>query len=231
MKQKRILVPTQSADDWKRLLAEPEKHWKQGYSAMLTANSWENATAPSGLPLEIDSVFNLSNDDDFKNIELALAIPEYNVPLKGGSRSSQNDVFAVFRSEKGLITVTVEGKAREDFGPSMAEWKQKVSDKGYKARLHHIIENIGLKEPIPDAIRYQLLHRTASAVIEAKRFHAIAAVMIVQSFVKSDSENHYDDYVKFLELYGKSAIKEKLTFLSDIGNIRLFSAWVYCKPL
>jgi hypothetical protein len=43
MKQKRILVPTQSAQDWKRLLAEPEKHWKPGYSAILMAQSWEIA--------------------------------------------------------------------------------------------------------------------------------------------------------------------------------------------
>jgi hypothetical protein len=63
-------------------------------------------------------------------------------------------------------------------------------------------------------------------VIEAKKFHAISAVMIVQSFVKSDSENYYDDYMGFIQLYGKSAIKEKLIFLSDVGDIQLFSAWV-----
>jgi hypothetical protein len=43
MKQKRILVPTKSAVDWKMLLAEPSKHWKPGYSAMLIAQNWENA--------------------------------------------------------------------------------------------------------------------------------------------------------------------------------------------
>jgi hypothetical protein len=231
MKQKKILVPTRSIEDWKSLLADPEKHWKSGYSAMLTANSWENAATLSGLPFKVESLFNSSDEGIFKSIELVFAIPEYKVSLKGGPRSSQNDVFSILTSKEGLISITVEAKAKEDFGPNINEWKQKVSDKGFKTRLRHIMENIGLQDTVPDFIRYQLLHRTASAVIEAKRFHAIAAVMIVQSFVKADSENHYDDYVKFIELYGKSATKEKLIFLSDVCNIRLFSAWVHSKPL
>jgi hypothetical protein len=82
MKQKRILVPTQSAQDWKRLLAEPEKHWKPGYSAMLMAQAWENA---DGLPNEIMAAFNASPDDYFGNLGLVLAIPEYKISLQVGT--------------------------------------------------------------------------------------------------------------------------------------------------
>lgn len=225
--QKRILVPTRSLNDWKGLLAEPEKHWKPGYSAMLTAQTWENA---SGLPLEIASVFEASENDHFKGLELALAIPEYKVILKGGARPSQNDVFALLTSAKGLTALTVEGKAREDFGPTLAQWQCKVSGKGYRPRLRHILENIGLKDPIPDHIRYQLLHRTASAVLEAKRFHCMVAVMIVQSFVKSDFENHFKDYVQFIQLYGKTPTKDNLILLARINEIMLYSAWVFTQP-
>jgi hypothetical protein len=35
---------------------------------------------------------------------------------------------------------------------------------------------------VPDAIRYQLLHRAASVVIEAERFNASYAVLPVHSF-------------------------------------------------
>jgi hypothetical protein len=163
MKQKRILVPTRSLDDWKSLLAEPEKHWKPGHSAMLTA-------------------------------------------------------------------LAVEGKAREDFGPTLAQWQAQVSGKGYRIRLRHILENIGLKDTIPDHIRYQLLHRTASAVLEAKRFHCMAAVMIVQSFIESDLENHFGDYVHFIQLYGKTPAKDNLVFLAKLNEILLYSAWVYTEP-
>ena len=78
-------------------------------------------------------------------------------------------------------------------------------------------------------MRYQLLHRTASAVIEAKRFHARSAVMIVQSFIESDTENHYDDYCKFVSLFGRQAVKGKLIFLNDVAGIRLSTAWVNSK--
>jgi len=47
-------MPTKSMTDWQSLLAEPEKQWRAGYSAMLTAQSWENAV---GLPPEITSAF------------------------------------------------------------------------------------------------------------------------------------------------------------------------------
>jgi uncharacterized protein DUF6946 len=43
-------IPAQSAEDWRKLLADPEKQWKRGYSAMASALSWEAAV---GLPEEI----------------------------------------------------------------------------------------------------------------------------------------------------------------------------------
>ena len=194
---------------------------------MLTAQTWENA---SGIPPEIASVFNSSEDDHFKGFELAFAIPEYKVALRGGTRPSQNDVFAILRSETGLAAVTFEGKAREDFGPALAQWRSEVSDKGYRTRLRHIMETIGLRDPVPEHIRYQLLHRTASALIEAKRFHCGAAAMIVQSFVELDSENHFEDYVQFVQLYGVTPAKGNLVFLANIDGITLYSAWVYTVP-
>jgi len=224
MTQKRILIPTKSITDWQALLAEPDKHWRPGYSAMLTAQSWENA---AGLPPEIASAFTRSVEHKFKNIELLLAIPEYKTSLKGGSRASQSDVFALLRSEKGLVAATVEGKAREAFGPTLEQWQKGVCEKGYRARLGHIIENIGLKEPIPGHIRYQLLHRTASAAIEARRFHCKAAVMIVQSFVEQEADNHFEDFVQFMQLYNVMPAKDEFSFLADIDGIRLYSGWVY----
>ena len=227
MNQKRIMIPTESVSDWKSLLAEPEKQWRPGYSAMLTAQSWETA---GDLPPVIKSVFVESEGDFFNNLELLIAIPEYKTNLKGGLRPSQSDVFALLRSDIILVAVTVEGKAREDFGPSMKQWENKVSAKGYIERLGHIMENTGLEKSAPDHIRYQLLHRTASAVIEAKRFHCQIAVMIVQSFVESDDENHFGDYADFIGLYGATPVKNQLIFLADIDGTLLFSAWVYTSP-
>jgi len=143
---------------------------------MSTAFSWENA---NGLPKEIAALFVHAEEPAIQDATLAIAIPEYKVGLAGGTRPSQNDVFAVLASSGGLITVMVEGKARENFDNLLGDWKKRTSPQGVKARLADIAEHIGLSSQIPDEIRYQLLHRTASAVIEARRFRAPFAAMIV----------------------------------------------------
>jgi len=227
MKQKRILVPTEGAESWKRFLAEPEKHWKPGFSAMSTALSWEKS---DGLPSEIEAVFASAKDESLRDAQLVFAIPEYKVALEGGQRPSQNDVFALVTSSGGLISMMVEGKAREDFDVLFEQWQQRTSAKGAQERVAQISENIGLRKPIPGYVRYQLLHRAASAVIEAKRFFARHAVMLVQSFVEKDDENHFDDFAAFLDLYGKKAKKSTLIQLYDNSNYRLHAAWVQSYP-
>lgn len=227
MKQKRILIPTNGPESWQRLLAEPEKHWQPGFSAMSTALSWESA---NGLPPEIRSLFKDADDPAMRDAVLALAIPEYKVDLAGGTRPSQNDVFALLSCTGGLISMMVEGKVREDFDDLLGGWKKRTSEAGVKARLTDITDNIGITEPPPDDIRYQLLHRTASAVIEAGRFHAKYAVVVIQSFVSNDGENHYNDFCKFVRLFQRTPTKETLIELSRPHGRQLFAAWVQSKP-
>ena len=54
---KRIFVPSQGIDDWKRGLAKPEKQRKAGYSAHALASSWE---AAHGMPEEVLACFKYS---------------------------------------------------------------------------------------------------------------------------------------------------------------------------
>ena len=83
----KFFVPTTGVDNWRALLADPEKQWRRGYSAVAAASAWEEA---QGLPREVASIL---GDDS----ELLLAIPEHKVPLPGGQRESQCDVFALVR--------------------------------------------------------------------------------------------------------------------------------------
>ena len=124
----------------------------------------------------------------------------------------------------------VEGKAREDFDDLLDDWKNRTSEAGFKARLTEITDNIGLTGPPPGDIRYQLLHRTASAVIEARRFHAKYAVVLIQSFVSNDAENHYNDFCKFIRLFERTPTKELLMELSRPHGRQLFAAWVQSTP-
>ncbi len=225
MKQKRILTPTSGVDSWKNLLADPEKHWREDFSAHSIAVSWENT---AGIPEEIKRLFNSQHVTGFSNVELALAIPEYKVSLPGGTRPSQNDVFALLTSDEALSTMAVEGKAREDFDVTVDEWKQRTSEKGINERFSFLLQTIGLtNQKVNGTIRYQLLHRLASSIIEAKRFHAKNAIMVVQSFAEDDSENHYPDFEALIKCFGQLPKKEKLIFLKTIDNIKLYAAWVY----
>ena len=158
----RCFVPTSGPESWKLLLVEPEKQWKRGYSARTLAYAWE---AADGLPPEIEDLFVATPGLPDVPPELLVALPEYKVPLPGGRTESQNDVFAIVSGELGLMTVMVEGKVNEEFGPTIGTWFQNPSS-GKRERLSYICGLLGLKDDPPAPIRYQLLHRTASAVID-----------------------------------------------------------------
>jgi len=216
---RRIVVPTQSAEDWKRLLAKPELHWKAGYSAMTLAQSWE--TAHPSVPSEIAAALDSAGDPVLRELELLLAIPEYQVDLPGGRRPSQTDVLALMRGSAGLVAVAVEGKVDEAFGPTVGE-KRADDSVGVDERLAWLIDYLGI-ESVPDTVRYQLLHRTASAMLVAQQFDAAAAVMLVHSF--SPTNRWFDDFAEFAQLFG---VRAELGHVSQIGVIDgrpLFMGW------
>jgi len=63
-----------------------------------------------------------------REMELLLAIPEYQVKLPGGSRSSQNDLFVLARAfDGGLAAIMVEGKASEPFCETLEIWLKGAS--------------------------------------------------------------------------------------------------------
>lgn len=217
----KIFIPANKPEDWKSLLAEPDKHWKTGYSAKALAYCWQEA---NGFPECVRNVFKKSGIELFQNIELLLAFPEYKVPLPGGSRPSQNDIFILAKGNNQLVSIMVEGKVSEPFGKTIAEWREDNSE-GKHVRLKFLLEELGLEENKQiDTIRYQLLHRTASAIIKAKNFKAENALMLVHSF--SRSNEWFDDYSQFLTLFGLNAEPDSLVFAKNINGIDLYFSWV-----
>lgn len=213
-----IYIPTIDAEQWKQFLAEPEKQWRQGFSARSLAYCWQQA---DGFPPEIRAVLSVSSS--LANAELLFAVPEHQVPLPGGSRPSQNDLWALARSGNQLVSIAVEGKVSEPFGPSMQEWLANAS-RGKIERLDYLCDLLGLTIPLPNGIRYQLLHRAASAVIEAKRFTAAHAVMLVHSFSQSDA--WFEDYAAFVALFGSTAKINTLVPVGACNGISMNFAWV-----
>lgn len=107
-------MPVKKPEDWRPLLAEPDKHWRTAYSAKTLAYCWQNT---DDFPLEIKRVFRDSGIPTFEGIKMLLAFPEYKVPLKPyRSHPSQNDIFILAKGDNQLISITVEGKVDESFG-------------------------------------------------------------------------------------------------------------------
>jgi hypothetical protein len=216
----KFFVPTNTLEDWKPLLAEPEKHWKTGYSAKSLACCWQEA---NDFPTCVRKVFKNSGIPLFQNIKLLVAFPEYKVPLPGGRRASQNDIFILARGDDRLISITVEGKVSEPFGQTVDEWKLKGGE-GKDKRLNFLCATLGIEQSQIGLIRYQLIHRTASAIIEAKEFCAKDALMLVHSF--SPDNLGIGDYANFLKLFGGKGEVDSLVFGGNIEGIDLYFAWV-----
>lgn len=68
----------------------------------------------------------------------------------------------------------------EDFGPLLAD-KRAESSPGQGYRLAYLHSLLGV-DRFDDTIRYQLVQRTASALLTAREFHASVAVMLVHAF-------------------------------------------------
>lgn len=215
----RVFIPSTGPDDWRNLLADPEKHWAQGYSARTLAHSWE---AQEGFPPEIGRL--LQQDAELASAEPLFVFPEWKVPLPGGSRPSQNDAWVLAKCDTGLVSIAIEGKVEEPFDKTVGEWLADASS-GKRERLAFLVEVLGLGCPSLDSIRYQLLHRTASAIIEAERIGAMAAVMVVHSF--SPANQWFDDFKAFAGLFGVTADIDRLNKTKARNGMPLYMGWVH----
>lgn len=195
-----IYTPTRGPSDWQWLLAQPGRQWKHEFSAMALAYAWErDSTEP--WPPAVSTALHAAGLTD---IELLLAIPEHQTPLPGGSTASQTDLLVLARDSHGLLVIAVEGKVSEPFGDqTVSAWRQDGSP-GKQERLAYLLDLLGLPDDDRTAaLQYQLLHRTAAAVIEAGRFGADRAIMLVHSF--SATAEHFDAYAAFAEALGAPA--------------------------
>ena len=210
---------TENPEEWQ--LAVGKSRWKTGYSAKSLAYSWEEA---KGIPPSVRQVFDRSGVEVFEGLRFVRGHVEHRVSLPGGSAASQNDIFVLAESGSQLIVIMVEGKVRESFGQYMSDWLENISSRsGKPARLEFLKATLGLdtfeNERLKN-IRYQLLHRTASALIEAERFGASTAVMMVHSF--SQKDEHLEDYQAFVELFGTTGDVDTVSYAGNKSGIDLY---------
>jgi hypothetical protein len=212
------LVPTRGPEDWRAFVADPETHWKDGRSAKMLAEAWE-AAVPD-LPPEIRTAL---SGTAFESFRPGVAVPEYRVELPGGGHASQDDLYVLGRIGDELAVMMVEGKVDESFGPLLEEWLHDASD-GKRERLSFLTSTLGIETDLPGGIRYQLLHRAASPLIEGMRIRARYAAMVVHSF--SDANARHDDYRAFARLMGVDGGAGRLERVARHTGPELWLGWV-----
>jgi hypothetical protein len=118
--------------------------------------------------------------------------------------------------------MAVEGKVSESFGPTLGEW-QDSSSEGRKERWGFLCATLAVSPDQAPDLRYQLFHRTASAVLAADRFHATHAVLLVHSF--TDRRTGWPDFVSFLRIFGRTPTPNSLEKLCVLGQVSLYAGW------
>lgn len=68
-----LFQPLSNPEDWRQLLAKPDKHWKTGYSAKALAYCWQEA---NGFPPEIKRIFRNSSMKIFQDVKMLVAFPK-----------------------------------------------------------------------------------------------------------------------------------------------------------
>ena len=192
---------------------------------MTGAACWD--AAANGLPPEVRQLLNNTGLPSLRDLELLAAFPEWETALPGGERPSCTDVMALARNHDGLAVIAVEIKVNEPFGPTVGE-KRAGASRGQEQRFDHLEQVLQLEGHFEDSVRYQLLHRTASALLTARQFHAATAVMLVHSF--SPVGRWRDDLDAFAAAMGSERVSEDMYALSRFSNPSLFLAWCTGEP-
>ena len=223
----RYLVELRTLGDWQSRLGDPEMHWKRGASAMELAVAWLGARRSArGLPKDVATI--LDAVPALSGGTVNLAIPELRTSLPGGSRASQTDLWALLKSDERWVSLSVEGKATESFGEITADWLNTPKPNGRKDRLTYLCEQLGLNASDVLPLRYQLLHRTVAALLEAQAWRADVAVMLVQHFAPEGSATtpSWEDFVRFAGSLGVTAVVGRLQEVSRSLPVPLWIGWL-----
>jgi len=195
--------------------------WVDGRSAKETARTWL-AAGPDSLPAEVASA--LERHADFGRLEAWEAEPEAKLRFDNFGEPRNSDIALVGRDAKGSVLIAVEAKADEPFSETVeatlaAALERKLKSKGSNgiARVERLaialFESKEKGEPPLKNIRYQLLTAVAGALCEAERRDCNRALMLVQEFItsKTDDAKHASnsrDLNRFLARLSRGSVSE-----------------------
>lgn len=142
-------------------------------------------------------------------------------------------IYSVLKRDRSWprsqVILAVEGKADEPFGSLVWAWARgnqkdpSMTAEPRRTRVHRLeflSKHLSITISPDSSLRYQLLHRTVSAVLEAQLHGAVAAVVLVHAFGPDTAEN-LSDFSEFLkELGGSIATKGVVSGPYQLGQQR-----------
>lgn len=198
-------------------------HYREGRSAYCLAQAW---TAANDLPELVRLTMDTS--PTLAGARLLEGFFEREVSLQDGARHSQTDLLCLLDVRGELAVMSVEGKVDESFGPLISK-ELTTASSFKKARIERLSGLLGLSLSEAMPLRYQLIHRTASAIYEAQRFHARTAVMMVHSFHAEDAGSA--DYAAFAEALGFGrAEPTHMVGPRPFQGVDLYLGWTADRP-
>ncbi len=214
----RLSLPLIEPEDVIRHLGKGVLHWKAGRSAHALATRWH---ASADIPPVVRQV--LDSSEKFAGAKFVDGFLERNVDLPDGGRPTQTDLMAILRLKDQLAIAAIEGKVDESFGPLVGEWLKE--NPGRKNRLMMLCGMFGLDD-CDEGLRYQLFHRSASAILEAERYHAPTALLLIHSF--NPEKAGFTDYAAFLEAIGiaRAPVAGRIYGPLKCSEIEFYAGWV-----
>jgi hypothetical protein len=219
---RRLHVPLLKPEDVIPHLAKPDLHWKSGYSAQELAIAWSQSS--NDFPPSVRAV--LSTVPEYSDAELVDGFFEREIELGSPGRNSQADILVLAGLGQEIAVIAVEGKVNETFREFVKNWN---NTPGKQVRLERLAQTLGLDIADVGGIRYQLLHRTASAIYEAKRYRCRHAMMLVHSF--SPTHRWFEDFAAFSSLMNQPvSVPGAVSIAKMCEGISLRLAWVADSP-
>jgi hypothetical protein len=204
-------APLGNPHDARAYLADPIKHWRPEYSAFELAHAWLGGDRA---PRKIDALI----DDAYGTYRVIEGFFEKETRLDHRPRPSQTDLLLLVDTASGLAVVGIEAKATEGFEKRVSEGRRNAG------RIELLCQRLNLTPSDVQDLRYQLLHRTVAVLLEAERYGAERALMIVESFDANDTS--FDDYRLFGERLGLTNLRvDALTSPTVLGRVELRLGW------
>jgi len=229
----RFYVPVASIEQI-RSVVRKEK-WAHRRSAQELAQSWFGRQA---IPLRVQRALDACGE--FGHTRIVRGVFEHGDLLNGPPGPSRTDLMLHIVSGSAPGVIAIEGKVDEGFDHPVRTWllRGKKGSESRPARLRYLGSCLGIEIPHGSSLRYQLIHRTVSAISEARRCGAKRALMLVHAFTlnnpKCDPKKAQVQKTHFCE-FGQ-AMKVKMPSADGIhgpitvDGVRLWFGWVDDAP-